>query len=235
MPLFLMVIFGIVVLGIGIYRREELANAGREAARYAVVHSATAQCPTVSNRDPDPALLPAPNSYYRCDAPGNRWPLMTAEMRSRIFGMRGTSVRMTACWSGYWTKDTSGAWAAYDQVAVDPVTNAPNDFRDCTVPVYGWTSSKDRDVAPSADCIIDPRTGRDASGNDITIDCARDFPLTGVGNDMASSFAKSNASKVNQVTVVTCTTWNPPLSGFLLIPRSVTLASVVTAGLEYQR
>ncbi len=160
---------------------------------------------------------------------------MTAEMRSRIFGMRATSVRMTACWSGYWTKDTSVAWAAYDQVAVDPVTNAPNDFRDCTVPVYGWTSGQYRDVAPSAQYVIDPRTSRYASGNDITIDCALYFPLTGVVNDMASSFAKSNASNANQVTVVTCTTCNPPLSSFLLIPRSVTLASVVTEGLEYQQ
>lgn len=235
LPLFLMVIFGIVVLGIGIFYQQELANAGREAARYAVVHSATAQCPTVSNRDPDPALLPAPNSYFRCDAPANRWPFMTAEMRSRIFGLRTTSVRMTACWSGYWTRDTAGAWAAYDQVAVDPVTNAPNEFRDCTVPVWGWTSDQNRDAAPSAQYVINPRTGRDGSGNEITIDCSRDFPLTTVGDDMASSYAKSNATNANQVTVITCTTWNPPLSGFLLIPQSVTLASVVTEGLEYQQ
>ena len=79
------------------------------------------------------------------------------------------------------------------------------------------------------------RTGRDGSGNEITIDCSRDFPLTTVGDDMASSYAKSNATNANQVTVITCTTWNPPLSGFLLIPQSVTLASVVTEGLEYQQ
>ena len=62
---------------------------------------------------------------------------MTAEMRSRIFGPAdhlrphdGLLVRLL-------DRDTAGAWAAYDQVAVDPVTNAPNDFRDCTVPVWG--------------------------------------------------------------------------------------------------
>ena len=53
---------------------------------------------------------------------------------------------------------------------------------------------------------------------------------------MASSYAKSNATNANQVTVITCTTWNPPLSGFLLIPQSVDAREASsTEGLEYQQ
>ncbi len=60
-PLFMVVLVGIIVLGIGVFYQQELTNVAREAARYAAIHSATAQCPTVSNLEPDPAaadLLP---------------------------------------------------------------------------------------------------------------------------------------------------------------------------------
>lgn len=179
-------------------------------------------------------MLPIPNSYFRCDAPENRWPFMTAQMRSRLFGLQPSSARMTACWSGYWTKDTAGNWGTYDEVATDS-TGAPNDFRECTVPVWGWNPSQNRDSVASSLYVINPRTGLDGSNERITIDCSRDFPLTTASNDMASSYAKANARNANQVTVLTCYTWEPPLSGFLLIPRTMTLESVVTEALEYQQ
>lgn len=235
LPLFLMVVFGIIVLGLGIFFQQQVANAGREAARYAVVHSATAQCPTVSNRAPDPALLGASDVYFQCDRPADRWPFLTGAARAKIFGLSATSMRMTACWSGYWTRDSSGAWAAHDQVATDPATGQPNDFRECTLPVWGWTSGQDRESTPSVQHVITPRTGRTAANEPIAIDCSKEFPITSASNDMASSFARSNASNANQVTILTCYDWKPPLSGFLLIPQSVTLQAVVTEALEYQQ
>ena len=74
MPLFLMVIFGIVVLGIGIFYQQELANAGREAARYAVIHSATRAVP-----EPSRTATPTP----RCCLPQTATP---AAMRRRTGG-----------------------------------------------------------------------------------------------------------------------------------------------------
>lgn len=244
MPWFLMVIFGIVILGMGVFYQQQIANAAREGARYAAVHSATAQCPTVSNLEPDPVLLPAPNSYYACDAPSGRWPFMAASAREAIFGLPADGVRTTACWSGYWTKNTSGGWAAHDQVAIDPLTGDPNEFRDCTVPVWGWLPCQDRDATAAAQYVIYPQTGlsRDAydcgdgsKPQQITIDCTQPFPLTNATNDMASSYAKANAGNSNQVSVVTCFDWQPPLAGFLLIPRHVTLHAAVVEGMQYQQ
>ena len=87
LPLFLMVLVGIIVLGIGVFYQQQITNAAREAARYASLHSATARCPTVSNLSPDPALLPLPNSYSDCDRPSAKWPHMTGHARNNVFGM----------------------------------------------------------------------------------------------------------------------------------------------------
>jgi len=97
MPLFLMVLFGIIVLGLGIFYQQQVTNAAREAARYAAIHTATAQCPTVSNEEPSAP----PQTYYRCDPPEAGWPQMTTAARGYIFGLSPTSVRFAACWSGY--------------------------------------------------------------------------------------------------------------------------------------
>lgn len=235
-PLFIMVFFGIVILGIGIFYQQQLTNAAREGARYAALHSATSQCPTVSNRDPDPALLPLPNNYYRCDPPDLRWPEMSAAARNKVFGMNAGGMQVTACWSGYWTKDTGGNWAAYDQVATDPGTGMPNDFRDCSVRVYGWTPTQDPSVDASLVHVINPRTGDDtSSGLHIRIDCAKQFPLTTLSDDMASDFSASNSTNANRVSVVVCYPWSPPLAGFLLIPHTVTLNAIVVEGMEYQQ
>src|SRR5438270_7600182 len=113
LPLFLMVVFGILILGVGVFYQQQLSNAAREATRYAVLHSATSDCPTVSWMDPDVAV--APKTYYRCDPPATSppWTYMTAYARGTVFGMSRRGVGIAACWSGYWTKDNLGNWAAH--------------------------------------------------------------------------------------------------------------------------
>lgn len=235
-PWFLMVLFGIIILGVGVFYQQQISNAAREAARYASLHSATARCPTVSNLTPDPALLPLPNSYSECDRPAARWPHMTAHARAHTFAMESASVQVTACWSGYWTKDSLGAWAAYDQVPVDPANGTPNDFRDCTVRVFGWCPGAG---GSSTAQVINPQTGESPAcgGSDkrVRVDCSKQLPLTTPSDDMASSYAASNGTQANQVTVLTCYAWRPPLAGFLLIPEVVSMTGVVTEAMEYQQ
>jgi hypothetical protein len=99
-PIFAMILFGIISLGLWVFYQQQLSNAAREAARYAAIHSSSAQCPTVSHLDPEPASLRL-ESYNRCDAPENGWPEMTAAGRSAIWGMSPASVTIVGCWSGY--------------------------------------------------------------------------------------------------------------------------------------
>ena len=227
-PVFTMVIVGIIVLGFGLFLQQEVTNVAREAARFAVLHSATAQCPTVSNRTPT-ALLPTPSNYFPCDPPDRRWPFMTAHARERVFAVDRSKLRITACWSGYWNKDTNGNWASGDQPP------AGNFFRECTVQVNGWSPAQNPDVDAPAVHTINPRTGLDSGGNRIKVDCSHDFPLTTATNDMASNFSKSNGPNANTVTVLACYQWSPPLAGFLLIPRTVVLTGVISEAMEYQQ
>ncbi len=206
-PLFFMVIFGIIVLGLGVFYQQQVAHAAREAARFAVVNSGSAQCPTVSNRPPDAAVVAS--SYWPCDPPVTRWPRMTAHARAAIFGFPSSSLHVSACWSGYWTKDTALAWADWDASPRDLGTGAPNFYRPCTI---GG---------------IDPRT---AASN---LPCPA--PITTLADDMASSYVSSTGANTNQVTAYACYAWAPPLAGFLLIPDSITLRAVVTEALEYQQ
>lgn len=207
-PLFFMVIFGIIILGIGVFYQQQVANAAREAARYAIVNTGSAQCPTVSNREPDLAVYAS--SYWACDPPITRWPKMTAAARDAVFGIDRSELHVSACWSGYWTRDTSGAWADYDalpRALAAPYT--PNELRTCTI---GG---------------IDPRSAADS------LSCPA--PLTTVSDDMASSYSTSTYGSANQVTAYACYVWRPPLAGFLLIPPTVTLRAVVTEALQYQQ
>lgn len=212
LPLFLMVIFGIVVLGLGVFYQQQLTNAAREAARYAIVHSATAQCPTVSWQNP----AAPPLSYYRCDAPssaaGQGWPNMTAAGRNAVFGLDRSQVQVSACWSGYRTKNSSGAYAGFDAPPTG-ATGTPNDFVGCTI---GG---------------VDPRTNPSA----VTPASSCAIPATTSADDQASDLAASNGSSANQITVFTCYLWTPPLSGFLLIPTSIPLRAVITEEVQYQQ
>ncbi len=87
--------------------------------------------------------------------------------------------------------------------------------------------------------VMNPRSGESAScgGSDqhVRVDCTRQFPLTTAADDMASAYSASNGANANQVTVLTCYAWNPPLAGFLLIPPTHNIVGVVTETLEYQQ
>lgn len=235
-PLFVTLLLGIIVLGMVVFYQQEVTNAAREASRYAAVHSATARCPTVSNLPPAPALLPAPNSYWECDMPADRWPNMTAAARDKVFGLNAGALNVTACWSGYWTRDTNGDYPAdgYDEVAVN-VDGTTNDFRQCSVEVYAWTPGQDESSVASSLQVINPRTSQNTAGEKVRVDCTRQFPVTTASDDMASSYAASNAHNANQVTVLACYAWHPPLAGFLLIPQTDHIVGVVTEAMEYQQ
>lgn len=206
-PLFFMVIFGIIILGIGVFYQQQIAHAAREAARYAVVNTGSAQCPTVSNLPPDAAVVAS--SYWACDPPATRWPEMTAHARQSVFGLSRSAVHVSACWSGFWTKDTSLNWADYDALPRDQTTQAPNPFRQCTI---GG---------------VDPRLSAES------LSCPA--PITSASDDMASSYVTSTGGNTNQVTVYACYEWRPPLAGFLLIPPTMTMRAVITEALQYQQ
>lgn len=217
-PIFFLVLIGIIVLGMGVFYQQQLTNIAREAARYAAIHSATAQCPTVSNLDPDPA----PQTYYRCDAPDGRWPQMTAHARSKAFGLPTAGVRLSACWSGYWvdpTNDGDFSDGDYDALPADLATGAANPFRYCTIPSDSGGILTD----------VDPRTDAE------DIECTNPMPLTTAANDMSSSASASYAGTANEVTVFACFNWQPPAAGFLLIPDFVTFRAVITETLQYQQ
>lgn len=127
-PIFFLVLGGIMTLGIGVFYQQQVANAAREAARYAAIHSETSQCPTISNRDPHLSMLPAGYVDYDCDPPHLRWPFMTEHARSRIWGLNSSEVHFAACWSGFWDNATAG----WDARPAKP-DGTPNEFRECTI------------------------------------------------------------------------------------------------------
>jgi hypothetical protein len=126
-PLLFLVLGGLVVMGIGVFYQQQLTNAAREAARYAAIHSETAQCPTVSNREPHFSMLPNDVVDYDCDPPHLRWPQMTGHARGHVWGLDASAVHFAACWSGYW--DGVNGWDAAP-IAAD---GTANEFRDCTI------------------------------------------------------------------------------------------------------
>lgn len=213
-PLFMLLLTGIIIFGIGVFYQQQLTNAARETARFASIHSATSQCPTTSWIEP--ALNRLPNdfeltNYQTCDPPDLRWPEMTSHARSKVFGLDAAAVHFAACWSGYWDDHPTEYW---DAPAIDP-EDGPNEFRECTV---GG---------------INPRTH---SGD---ISCppplTEDWTTTpGDGDDKASNLAFSGARTTNQVTVYACYVWSPPfISSFT--GGNVTMRAVVTEAMQHQQ
>jgi Flp pilus assembly protein TadG len=216
-PLLVAVLGGIIVLGMAVFFQQQVTNAAREAARFAAVHSATAQCPTTSNLEP-PAK---PNSYYECDPATSQWPQMTAYGRSKVFVVSPNSVQFTACWSGY--HDTNDA---YDAPPKDLSTGNPNPFVPCTVRSNNGGTLED----------INPQTGvQPATGLTKQIQCTDPMPATTDTNDTASDMSASYGLTANEVTVFACFQWQPPMAGFLLIPQTVTFRAVITETLQYQQ
>lgn len=214
LPLFVMVIVGIITLGIGVFYQQQLTNAAREAARFAAINSATAQCPTVPRLPFDPLGTYKPLTYVRCDRPEAGWPRMTAAGREAIFGMPASAVRIAACWSGYRSGGGSGDWDARPpgtyEISGTPVTVSPleNVFRQCLI---GG---------------VDPTT---QSGS---IGCSAGISTT----DQASAISEATGRPVaNTVTAYACYVWRPPMAGFLVIPETVTLRAVITEAIQRQQ
>ena len=208
LPLLVGVIFAVITFGLWVFYQQELTNAAREGARYAALHSATSQCPTVSNLLPQPV---PPGSYYACDRPADRWPFMTQAAREATFGLDRSQVWLSACWSGF--RDSTGN---YDALPVDPSTGVANQFDWC-------------DIGG-----VDPRTDTNAVAQPDYPNSCRPPLTTGV-DDRASDLAASTSNNSTQVTVYACYLWRPPLAGFLLIPPVVTMRSVITEPVRYQQ
>lgn len=208
LPLFVVVMSGILTFGIGVFYQQQLDNAAREAARFAAIHSATSQCPTTSWLPPNLSMLPNNfdlNNYSSvgggCDPPNRRWPQMSGFARSKMFGIDAAQVSFAACWSGYW------GLHGYDegQRALD---GTPNEWHDCTIGGH------------------DPRTA--------TSSIACPAPMTTPSDDQASDLAAADVFSANQVTVYACYVWHPPLLGYLL-GTTVTLRANVTEAMQHQK
>lgn len=206
LPLFVMVLTGIIVLGVGVFYQQQLTNAAREAARYASIHSATAQCPTVPRLPYNPQSSPL--SYNRCDRPEDGWPNMTGHARDAVFGLNRGAVQVSACWSGY-RMDGSGAYDAPPPNTYDPpLGEVHSTFTQCSIDGHDPTTSVD-----SIACSSGLATG-----------------------DQASAISEAPGRVVaNTVTAYACYIWRPPLAGFLLIPEVVTQRAVVTEPIERQQ
>lgn len=211
LPLAIAALTGIITFGLGVFYTQQVTNAAREAARFAAIHSATAQCPTVSKKDP----MPKPgDGYFRCDSPEDLasdgspdpWGNMTDAGRSKIFGLPSEAVVMVACWSGY-VDDATGA---YDAPPPDTVAGISTTWAGCTI------------------------DGQDPAAQTDSIPCATDLYTR--TTDTASNLSEAQGRTVaNQVTAFACYVWTPPLAGFLLLPETITLRGVVSEPIQRQQ
>jgi hypothetical protein len=224
-PLFIMLLFGIITLGIGVFYQQQVTNAAREAARYASVHSATALKPTVPWIDPILSLQT--DTYNRWDQPEDSWPFMTAAGRRQIFGLNSDDVNVAACWSGYQEIDPGTGSPDPTKFDAPPPVDAPGYelIPGASPPVY-WDPDTEW-----AQCSID---SADPTKDPNTISCTDTLAAT--TQDTASALSEGPGRIVaNTVTAYACYEWNPPLAGFLLIPETVTLRAVITEPLERQQ
>lgn len=220
LPLFLMTLVGIIVFGMGIFFHQQVTNAAREAARFAAIHSATAQQPVVGWLDPyseDPPgttgmyAASTPDTYVRWDEPDERWPAMTAHARGRLFGLNPNDVQIAACWSGYRDDISLKFDAPPDELTVD-ISGTPYTYQTT------WTQ-----------CTID---GEDPTASVDAIGCSAGIAT----HDEASSMSEGPGVIIgNRVTAYACYEWMPPLAGFLLIPEQVTLRAVITEAIQRQQ
>jgi len=216
-PLFVLLLFSIIVLGLYVFYNQQLESAAREAARYASIHSSTSRRPTVSNIDPIGPNLPPSGSYARFDAPEDGWPFMTAAARSAVAGMAPNQVTLAACWSGI----------------VDHTVNPPNadvlpgdpngTFTECTIGGTNPRTNPDGLPCPAPSTIGSASgvSGGKADGDDKASDIA-----VGIGNSLHYP---------TTVTVYTCFNWTPPMAGFVIIPSQITLRAVATEALQRQQ
>lgn len=222
LPLFLMVFFGIIVFGIGLFYQQQVTNAAREAARWAAVHSATSSCPTIgtlhpSSTDPETSYVGAygsfePNTYEPDLSAGcyDDWAPMLSWARSRLFGLPPNAVEFELCWSSYHDASRTSFDApppgTYD-IAGMPLTFATT-----------W-----------AQCTID---GQDPTTNSGAIGCSSGLTTDDTGSSMSEG---TGIIIGNRVTAYACYRWTPPMAGFLLIPSEVILQGVITEPIQRQQ
>jgi hypothetical protein len=218
-PLFMLVLFSIITFGLYVFYNQQLANAAREAARYAAVHSSTSQCPTVSQLDPRSDMLPATDTYGRCDAPELGWTKMTGAARANIWGMAPNQVSLSACWSGYIDPVTKQR----DQTATTPGVV----FKDCTI--GGINPQTDPGLLACPAPVTTPAT----DPNRETAVADRDDTASNVA--VVAGSTGTTTHYPTTVTVYTCFNWKPPMAGFVMIPGQVTLRAVITEVLQRQQ
>ena len=208
-PIAVFVLFGIVVLGLFVFYQQQLTNVARESARWAVIHSSQAPCPTIGWRDAQP-----PGTYpnpYACDGPNNPndavpWPFMAGQGRSNAWGLKASQVMINACWSGYIRSGIApGGSTNADYPAVEDIggTTVANDFVQCTIDG------------------INPATNASTLGCRLRMTTAVDDPASNIPN--------------NQVTVYACFQWSPPLAGLLMIPSQVTMRATISEIIQRQQ
>lgn len=214
LPVFVLVISGIIVIGLGVFYQQQVTNIAREGARYAAIHSATSDCPTESwlafNAGQVPADItlnyPPPCGVEQpSDTPP--WPNLQAHAQGFGFGLDPADVHLTACWSGWWEGGYPGG--SYDAGPTNPTTGAANDWVECTM---------EGGISPIT------QTG--------SLACPSH---TVSADDKASNLATSSGATASRVTVYACYVWTPPMAGFLGIPEQITLRGVVTEALQHQR
>lgn len=222
LPLFLMVLVGIIVLGLGLFYQQQITNAARETARYAAIHSATSLDPVCSWKSPRPGMLVDPSvltSTTACDpatvdgtTPASpQWPDMQAHGRGLAgFGFVASDLHFAACWTGYTDAALEAASLPAWDAAPLALDGSPNN--------------------PPVPCTIG---GIDPIANTSALPCPP--PLTVATDDRASNLAVSSLGTANQVTVYGCYDWQPPLAGFLLVPETVTLRATITQSMQHQR
>jgi TadE-like protein len=160
-PIFVLVVFSIILLGLAIFYQTEVTNAARQAARYAAIHSSTAQCPTNSWLPPQAPPL----SYYVCDPPTS-WPGMKTAARSAVWGLNASNLSVMACWSGY--RDP-GDPSSYDYPAIDPDTGNPNTFEQCTMAGTNPIDDESALTCPASNTTIADDKASDKPGGYVTV------------------------------------------------------------------
>ena len=210
-PLFLLVLFGIIVYGLSVFYQQQLTNAAREAARYGAIHSATSQCPTASTLAP---IQNVPASYYACDAPPT-WPRMTAAGQQATWGVDRTNLHIAACWSGYVVAGWSASSGGYD--APPPGTYT----------IGGSSVTYSTTLAPCTIAgVADPQ---DNAGQ---IACGPGLSTSDTASDQSD---RTGVPVANAVTVYACYQWRPPMAGFLFLPATITQIAVITEPIERQQ
>lgn len=160
-PLFLLALFSVIVLGLWIFYQAEVTNSARQAARFAAIHSSTAQCPTTSWLTPQAPPL----SYYACDPPTS-WPGMKAAARGAVWGIDSAALTVAACWSGY--RDPHNA-NTFDYPAIDPTTGLPNTYAPCRMAGDDPINQQASLPCPAPATVPGDDTASDQADNNVTV------------------------------------------------------------------